>query len=625
ANGGYGSFAWTASTDSPWLVSTPASGSTPGTANISVNTAGLAAGSYSGNVVVTASGVANSPLHIPVNLQILSQDMNENFSDLGNGWVASPMGQSSGWSVSSGIYSYNGQGLSQSCTGNSGWSDYTFDAGIQLSSSSSDWPGGVRARVNPSTGAGYVVWLYPPSGMAVLYKVGQWDIDGPILTQLAQANVSFDTALHDLRMSFSGAAISVSWDGRLLMSANDSSYASGFVCLDADSQPISYSNIQVAAVQQPAALDSLSPSNLVFSALPGSTPAVQTVNITAGGAATAWTMKTSAASWLTASASNSLTPGTITVAANPAGLSEGTYNATITVYAPGAANSPMTIPVTLAVRTAVLSAAPASLTFFGATTVNPNPRKIQVTNQGTGNLGWSASATSTWLGLSPATGSAPSTISVQPSTTAMSTGSFNDTVTVSSPDVSNSPATVPVSVQVGTLLFSDNFGSGAGNWTVGPLGFDSGWSVNNGWYTFNGEGATQSWAGSELWTNYTVAADFQLSNLNDWPGGIRGRLNTGTGASYGVWIYPAQGILKLYRIGQWDINANLSLLAQSGPVTMDTNVHNLRLVFQGSTIQVYYDDVLVMTATDTSYTQGAVALDVSNQPIAFSNVEVIGF
>jgi len=32
---------------------------------------------------------------------------------------------------------------------------------------------------------------------------------------------------------------------------------------------------------------------------------------------------------------------------------------------------------------------------------------------------------------------------------------------------------------------------------------------------------------------------------------------------------------------------------------------------------------LVITATDATYTQGAVALDVSNLPIAFSNVSVI--
>jgi len=179
-------------------------------------------------------------------------------------------------------------------------------------------------------------------------------------------------------------------------------------------------------------------------------------------------------------------------------------------------------------------------------------------------------------------------------------------------------------MQVGSLLFSDNFNSLPDtNWTISPLGFASGWSFANGAYTYNGGGHTQSYAGNPSWTDYTVAADFQLASLNDYPGGLRGRVNTTTGASYGVWVYPAEKILKLFRIGQWNIDSDLSVLGQASQLSMDTNWHNLRLAFQGTTIQVYYDNTLVITATDANYAQGAVALDVSNQPIAFDNVTVI--
>ena len=73
----------------------------------------------------------------------------------------------------------------------------------------------------------------------------------PGLTQLAvSSSRTFNTtAAHDLQMNFQGSLISVYWDGTFLMSATDSTYPSGFVCLDADNQPISYSNIQVAALQ----------------------------------------------------------------------------------------------------------------------------------------------------------------------------------------------------------------------------------------------------------------------------------------------------------------------------------------------------------------------------------------
>jgi hypothetical protein len=621
-NGGYGTFTYSASSDSSWLLVSPASGSTPGSNTVSINASGLAVGTYNGHVTIAANGVPNSPVSIPVSLQVFSGDLHETFSNGANGWIISPMGLGAGWSVSNGVYSYNGSGLSQSCTGNSNWSNYVMDANIKLSSLS-NWPGGIRARVNPSTGAGYAVWLYPASGLAILYQVGQWDINGSVLKQLAQAPLSFDTtAFHDLRISFNGTSISVSWDGVVIMATTDASYSSGFVCLDADSQPISYSNVTVGAIQNPVTLDSQ--SSLVFSALPGSAPAAQTLNITAGGANTAWSF-VSSASWLTATASSSLTPGTLTVNANSAAMSEGTYTATLTLYAPGASNSPLVIPVTLAVKTAVLSTAPASLTFFGAVGSNPLAQNITVSNVGSGNLGWSASDTSTWLNLSSTSGVAPATISVQPNINGLVTGNYNDTITISSPDVANSPATIPVSLQMGNLLFSDNFSAGAGNWTISPLGFASGWSIVNQTYTYNGEGHTQSWAGSNSWTDYTVATNFQLSSTSDYPGGLRGRVNTSTGASYGVWIYPAERILKLFRIGQWNIDAGNALLGQSAVIAIDTNIHNIRLSFQGSTIKVYYDNQLAITATDSTYTQGAIALDVSNQPIAFSNVSVIGF
>ena len=49
------------------------------------------------------------------------------------------------------------------------------------------------------------------------------------------------------------------------------------------------------------------------------------------------------------------------------------------------------------------------------------------------------------------------------------------------------------------------------------------------------------------WTDYTVEARFRLENGSNHPGGLRGRVNTSTGQSYAAWIYPADGVIKLYR------------------------------------------------------------------------------
>lgn len=618
-NGTIGSFNWTASSNSSWLAVSPTSGSTPQAATVSVNPGALANGSYSGSITVTGSGALNSPQTVAVTMQVLSQDMTETFGDLGTGWIISPMGLGNGWTTSNGVYSYSGLGLSQACSGNSAWSNYNFDTNIQVANLS-NWPGGVRGRVNPTTGAGYAVWLYPALGEAILYKVTGWNINSG-LTQLAVAPVHFDTNVHDLKMTFFGSTISVSWDGSPIMQVTDIAYSSGVVCMDADNQPISYSNISVDAVQSAVTIDPV-PTNLVFNENGGAASAPQTINITAGGATTAWAASSNA-SWLNVAASNSLTPGTLTLSVNGTGMAEGTYSGTVTLSAPGATNSPISIPVTLAVKSAVLSVAPSSMTFFGAVGLNPNPQTIQISNLGTGNLNWTASRTNNWLGLSAPSGVAPASLTVSPSTTTTGSGTFTDTVVINSADVANGPINVPVTMQVGSVLFSDNFSAGAGNWTVSPLGFAAGWSVVNGTYTYNGGGHTQSYAGSSAWTNYTVSTDFQLASLSDYPGGLRGRVNTTTGSCYGVWIYPNEKVLKLFRIGQWNIDSDLSVLGQSAPISIDTNLHNVRLVFQGTTIQVYYDNALVITAADASYSQGAVALDVSNQPIAFDNVTVI--
>jgi hypothetical protein len=621
-NGGYGALSWTAGTDASWLTVSSGSGSAPSSVNVSVNPTGLAAGTYTGHVNVSSSGVANSPQSLLVTFSVVTQDMTETFANLAAGWIISPMGLGAGWSVSNGVYTFNGSGFSQSCAGNAGWSDYTFDTNVQLSTLS-NWPGGVRGRVNPSTGAGYGVWLYPGSGLVILYRIPQWNINGSGVTNLVQAPLTFDTKVHDLQMVFQGGQISVYWDGTYLMGANDSAYTAGFVCMDADSQPISYSNVRVSAVQSQAAI-TVTPTSAVFAANPGSTPGPQNINVSAGAAATTWAIKVApAASWLTATPSSTLTPGTLTLAVNATGLAEGNYSTTVTVYAPGASGAPAAIPVTFAVKTAVLSVSPGTLNFFAATGSNPANQTLSITNPGTGNLAWTATADSAWIGLSPASGTAPGSVTVSINTNGLAAGQYTGNITIASNDAANSPIVVPVTLQVGAQLFIDNFAN-ANNWTISPLGNAAGWSVANGWYSYNGGGPTQSWAGSAAWTDYSVSSEFQLSSLNDYPGGIRGRVNTTTGASYGVWIYPAERVLKLFRIGQWSIDANNTLLATSTPISIDTNTHNIRLSFTGSQIQVFFDNALMIQATDTSYTQGAIALDVSSQPISFTNVTVIG-
>ncbi|MEO8597711.1 MAG: hypothetical protein ABI759_30605 [Candidatus Solibacter sp.] len=67
------SVATTAQNNGNWLTATPASGTTPGSVQVQiVNSGTLAVGSYSGKVTLTSPGATNSPIDVPVVLNVVA-------------------------------------------------------------------------------------------------------------------------------------------------------------------------------------------------------------------------------------------------------------------------------------------------------------------------------------------------------------------------------------------------------------------------------------------------------------------------------------------------------------------------------------------------------------------------
>src|SRR5207244_4170575 len=96
-----------------------------------------------------------------------------------------------------------------------------------------------------------------------------------------------------------------------------------------------------------------------------------------------------------------------------------------------------------------LAVNPTSLSFSGsAGGSNPAGKNVSITNGGSGTLTWLASADQSWVTLSPSSGSAPSSLSVGVLTVGLAIGTHNATVTITSPEVTNSPRTVAVSFSV---------------------------------------------------------------------------------------------------------------------------------------------------------------------------------
>src|SRR2546426_7007600 len=115
---------------------------------------------------------------------LLRDDFNDGAAD---GWTISPLGQAAGWSVVGGVYTYDGGGHTQSYRGDPSWSDYTLEVKIRPATLG-DYPGGIRGRVDPATGAGYVVWLVPSMGQIRLVPATPRNIHRPGVTRLATAH-----------------------------------------------------------------------------------------------------------------------------------------------------------------------------------------------------------------------------------------------------------------------------------------------------------------------------------------------------------------------------------------------------------------------------------------------------
>ena len=72
ANGGTGTLSFASATSAPWLAISPASGTAPATAQVTVSIAGLAAGTYASQITLSTGGAQSSISTVPVSLTLTS-------------------------------------------------------------------------------------------------------------------------------------------------------------------------------------------------------------------------------------------------------------------------------------------------------------------------------------------------------------------------------------------------------------------------------------------------------------------------------------------------------------------------------------------------------------------------
>src|ERR1017187_850943 len=196
----------------------------------------------------------------------------------------------------------------------------------------------------------------------------------------------------------------------------------------------------------------VTPISLQFAYTVGGTiPAAQSIQITNSGGGTLNWSATTGASWLSVASASGTALSTLSVLVSPTGLGVGTYTGSVQISAAGASNSPVSVTVTLTVAPAPASLAvsPQALTFnytVGGTV--SAAQGVSITNRGGGTLNWSATTSASWLSVAPASGTAPSTLSVLVSPTGLGAGTYTGSVQISAAGASNSPQTVSVTLTV---------------------------------------------------------------------------------------------------------------------------------------------------------------------------------
>jgi hypothetical protein len=195
----------------------------------------------------------------------------------------------------------------------------------------------------------------------------------------------------------------------------------------------------------------VSPATLSFSFQTGSAaPAAQTISV--AGTGLNYTAAATGGTWLAATPASGPTPGSVSVSVNPGSMAAGTYNGTVTIAAAGAGNSPQSVAVTLTVTAApaptpTLTLSPATLSFsYQSGAAAPAAKTVAVA--GTGLSYTVATSAGSWLTATPASGTAPGSVSVSVNPAGMTAGTYNGTATITAAGAANSPQTVAVTLTV---------------------------------------------------------------------------------------------------------------------------------------------------------------------------------
>jgi WD40 repeat protein len=222
-------------------------------------------------------------------------------------------------------------------------------------------------------------------------------------------------------------------------------------------QEFSFEAIGIGAILQ------VSPTSLSFSSEVGRNPPSQTIQITNAGSGTLSWSASADQPWIGLNPSSGMAPSTVTVSISAASIlaAAGSYSGQITVSAPGAQGSPVTVLVSLTLsapqRPAVLEVNPARLDFQGYEGGNdPATQSITIRNTGEQPLSWTAQADASWVRVGLSRGELPpgasQSVAVSVRLVGLSAGDRQAGIIITAPGAQGSPVRVVVTLRVKSRL-----------------------------------------------------------------------------------------------------------------------------------------------------------------------------
>jgi uncharacterized protein (TIGR03437 family) len=473
-----------------WLSVTGTSGNTPVDLAVSILAPqALQAGTYSGNITVTSAGSGNSPLNIPVTLVVSASAM---LSVSPNSITfTTTQGGTTQLSAIASVTSTDNSQIGYSVQWAAPWlfvgpvtGTTSPPVNLQvLALPGSLAPGTYTADITITATSPANV-PNSPQKIPVTLRItsGNTIVAAPTSMNFTQTVGGAIPATQTLAVSSSAAAFSVQatavaltgggWltvtpssgitplnftvkaDGTNLSAGT---YTGNITLQSADAATVTIP-VTLTIAQAPTA--SASPSSLVFAVNAGQPTPAQQISLSLSSGSGNYTASVSVASpaggtWLSATPLTGALPATLTVSINSTGLGAGTYNGSIAISVPGAANS-LSIPVSLTVSGTELSVSPATMGFnyqIGTPGLPPS-QTLNVTTVSGAPVSFSvtaavASGNTTWLTVTPGSGQTPANLTVTANPANLPPGSYTGTITVSSSQVLGAPTrTVAVTLVV---------------------------------------------------------------------------------------------------------------------------------------------------------------------------------